>query len=338
MENTNINIDNIEKDSKNICEYNGATYFISTDIKTKKDFITVDGNNLYLDKNGEVAQKQPGGRNSRDCESSYEDMRRIYSYLLENKRWNIYLLFVLNYNLSRRISDILAMKWSDVFDENWKLKKFFSLTEIKTGKNNDIKLNKAVKIAFKTFFDNETAFEKNDKTYNDYIFKQLHGTHKGAVITQSGYRKVLVKISEDLQLDKNLRSHSFRRGAFTNMLESHPNDPKAKTIIMDISKHSSEQMLSHYIGESDKLKEKYLDDLGDDFEKYVINGEEVPFQKRVPQVVCNTSKLLECMRESAMYFIVKGMENAGETDPKRIMEIYNDAMKKVETMLEDVAE
>lgn len=66
------------------------------------------------------------------------------------------------------------------------------------------------------------------------------------------------------------------------MLESHPNDPKAKTIVMDLSKHSSEQMLSHYIGKSDKNKEQYLDDLGNDFEKYVINGEEIPFHKKVP--------------------------------------------------------
>ena len=39
-----------------------------------------------------------------------------------------------------------------------------------------------------------------------------------------------------------------------------------------------------------------------------------------------------------MYFMVKGMENAGETDPKVIMEMMNDAMKKVEEILENVAE
>lgn len=327
-----------EKQYTNTCEYDGVTYVVTTDIKTKKDFITVDGKKLFLDKNGNVAQKQPGGRNAKDCENSYEDLQKIHNYLLEKKMWNIYLLFMLNYNLSRRIDDILNLKWSDLFDENWKMKKFWSLTEGKTGKINDIKLNKAVRIAFKTFFENETAFEKTEKFYNQYIFTQLHGTYKGRVMSQSGYRKALVKIGDELQLEKKLRSHSFRRGAFTNMLESHPNDPKAKTIIMDISKHSSEKMLSHYIGEADKLKEKYLDDLGDDFEKYVINGEEVPFQKRVPQVVCNTSKLLECMRDSAMYFMVKGMENAGETDPKVIMEMMNDAMKKVEEILENVAE
>lgn len=257
----------VKKIERNTCEYKDVTYFVLTDMEGKH-FIEVDGERKYIDRNGKVANKQPGGRNVRDCIDSYEDMAKIYSYLVEKKRWNIYLLFVLNYNLSRRIGDLLKTKWSDFFDENWKLRKYWSLTEKKTGKQNDIKLNKAVKIAFKTFFDNETAFEKNGKNYNEPVFKQLHGTHKGTVITQEGYRKALIKVEDELNLEKKLRSHGFRRGAFTNMLESHPNDPKAKTIIMDISKHSSEQMLSHYIGESDKNKEKYLDDLGDDFKKH----------------------------------------------------------------------
>ena len=327
--------ENIEN---NTCEYQGVTYFVLTDMETKKEFIEVDGKRMYLDKFGNVAKSQPHGRNVKDCIDSYEDLRRIYSHLLEQKRWNIYLLFVLNYNLGRRIGDLLSSKWSDFFDENWRMRSHWCLVEHKTKKKNDIKLNKAVRIAFKTFFENETAFEKTEKNYNEPVFKQLRGTHKGKVISQEGYRKALIKVENELQLDKKIRSHGFRRGNFTNMLESHPDDPKAKTIVMDISKHSSEAMLSHYIGESEKNKDKYLDDLGDDFVKYAINGEEIPFHKKSPHVVCNTSKLLECMRDAATFFMVKGIENANETDPKKIIDVMNESMKRVEEMLEDIAE
>ena len=72
--------------------------------------------------------------------------------------------------------------------------------------------------------------------------------------------------------------------------------------------------------------------------KYAINGEEVPFHKKSPHIVCNTTKLLECMRDAATFFMVKGMENANETNPKKIIEVMNDAMKKVEEILEDIAE
>lgn len=172
-----------------------------------KKFIEVKGEIKYLNKNGKVSNKQPGGRNVKDCIDSYEDMKRIYAHLIEQKRWNIYLLFVLNYNLSRRIEDLLAAKWSDFFDENWKIKRFWSLVEKKTKKRNDIKLNKAVNIAFKTFFDNENSFEKTDASYNEPIFKQLHGTYRGKVISEEGYRKALIKIEEELKLESHLHIH-----------------------------------------------------------------------------------------------------------------------------------
>lgn len=336
-------------ENNNTCEYQGVTYFVTTDFDNGKDFIEVAGERKYLDKNGNVAKSQPHGRNVKTCLDSYTDIKKICDYLLENKRWNIYLLFVLNMNTGRRIGDILNVKWSDMFEhktdsdgnklyDKWKIKKFWCLIEKKTKKIKEIKLNKAVRYAFDVFFENETAFEKNEKTYNQYIFQQLHGTHKGNVLTQEGYRLVLKKVKKEAGLEQEIRSHSMRRGLCTLSLENHPDDPKAKTIMMSMYNHSSESMQTHYTGEIAKLEEKYLDDIGEDFIKHAINGEKVPFHKKVPKVTCNTTKLLEKMRDSAMYFMVKGMENANETDPKIIMEMMNDAMKKVEEILEDVAE
>lgn len=331
------------------CEYQGVTYFVLTDMETKKEFIEVDGKRMYLDKFGNVAKSQPHGRNVKTCLDSYEDIKKVCDNLLDTKRWNYYLLFVLNMNTGRRIGDILSAKWCDMFeckkDENekpiydkWKIRKFWFLQEEKTNKKKDIKLNKAARYAFNVFFDNETAFEKNKDTYNDYIFKQLHGTHRGKVLTQEAYRLLLKKVKKEVGLDEEIRSHSMRRGLCTLSLENHPDDPKAKTIMMSMYNHSSEAMQSHYTGQMDKLEEKYLDDMGDDFERYIIKGEEVPFHKKVPRVTCNTTKLLEKMRESAMYFMVKGMENANETNLMVIMEMMNEAMKKVEEILEDIAE
>lgn len=331
------NLDNSSTETK-VCVYQGVTYFVNSEDNTGKNYIEVKGTKKYLDKNGKVSNKQPNTRNVRDCINSYEDMHKIHDYLIQQKKWNIYLLFALNYNLSRRIGDLLKAKWSDFFDEDWKIKKLWELTEEKTHKKNEIKINKAVRYAFKTYFENETAFEKTDKNYYEPIFKQLHGTHKGKVISQEGYRQILIKIGDELGFEKKVRSHGFRRGAFTNMIESHPNDPKAKITVMNISKHGSESMLSHYIGEADKEKERYLDDLGADFEKYVINGEEVLFHKKVPQVVCDTSKFMECMRDAASYFMIKGMEMSNESDPKVILQVVNESMKKLEEILEDITE
>ena len=173
--------DSVERD---ICEYNGVEYPIMIEMDSKKRFIQVDEHTkLYIDKHGCVAARQPGGQNVKDCIDSYEDLHRIYNYLMEKKKWNIYLLFVCNYNLSRRIGDLLSVRWCDLFDPDWKNKEKWELREGKTNKKNEIKINRAVKIAFKIFFENETAFEKNEKTYKDEVFIQLHGSYKGKVIS-----------------------------------------------------------------------------------------------------------------------------------------------------------
>ena len=126
----------INENDKNrkVCIYQGVTYFVATEFNTGKDFIEVDGEKRYLDKNGKVLSKRESNRNVKDCIDSYEDMCKIYRHLMDQKRWNIYLLFVLNYNLSRRVGDLLSAKWSDFFDEKWKVRKFWELTEGKTHK------------------------------------------------------------------------------------------------------------------------------------------------------------------------------------------------------------
>ena len=71
------------QEEKRTCEYKGVTYFVMTDIENGKCFIEVGGERKYLNKCGKVANKQPGGRNVKDCVDSYDDMAKIYKHLLE---------------------------------------------------------------------------------------------------------------------------------------------------------------------------------------------------------------------------------------------------------------
>ena len=110
---TENNLENIDAIDRRLCNYQGVTYYIATEFGTGRDFIEVNGKKRYLDKNGKVLSERLSSRNVKDCIDFYEDMSKIYNHLIEQKRWNIYLLFVLNYNLSRRIGDLLKTKWSD---------------------------------------------------------------------------------------------------------------------------------------------------------------------------------------------------------------------------------
>ena len=151
IQNKNISSNENQNIQPKTCEYKGLTYFVLTDMNGKC-FINIDGKKKYLDKNGNVANKQPGGRNIKTCLDSYEDIKKICDYLLETKKWNYYLLFVLNMNTGRRIGDILKSKWCDMFEcktddednkiyDKWKIRKFWYLQEEKTEKKKDIASN-----------------------------------------------------------------------------------------------------------------------------------------------------------------------------------------------------
>lgn len=315
------NID-IEKTEKKTCEYQGMVYFVLTDMDGRC-YIQVDGKKKYLDCNGNVANKQKGTKSIKTAIENFEDMKRIQDYFMENKQWNYYLLFTLNVNTGRRISDLLGCNWCNFFYKNGNMRNMWFLIEKKTGKEKELFVNVAIQEAFKIFLENEKSIDfKYD--YNEPIFKQLHGTHRGKVLSQEAYRQALIKAGE--VLDYEIRSHSMRRGMGKMMLELHPNDNKAKSILMELYNHSSEKMTNNYIGETAKLEREYLEDLGDKYKRYVMDGEEIPFLVKKPVSTYDTSEL----RDYMLCAFGKILDVRDETDPIKLMKLYNELLDGLE--------
>lgn len=320
------------KSEKRSCIYKGITYPVFTDMETKKCFIVVDEQRLYIDCNGNVANKQKGTKSVKTAIENFEDMKKVQDYFLDNQMWNYYLLFTLNVNTGRRISDLLAARWCDFFYKNGNIRQSWDVHkenrergEKKTGKKAEIFINAAVVQAFELFLEKENRIDF-EYDYNDHIFKQLHGTHVGKVLSQEAYRKALIKAGECLSYE--VRSHSMRRGMGSMMLELHPNDPKAKSILMELYNHSSEKMTNRYIGETDKLKREYLEDMGNKYKKYVMDGEDIPFVVKKPVSVYDNSELRNYMMEA----FGKILDNAGETDAVKLLKLYNELLDGLETI------
>lgn len=326
----------INYEEKKTCEYQGVTYFVLTDINNGKCFIEVDGERKYLDCNGKVYNKQRGTKSIKTAIENFEDMKKIQDYFIQNEQWNFYLLFTLNVNTGRRISDLIQTKWSDFFYKNGNMKKFWDIMkfekethnrvrgEQKTSKVKEIFINAAIQEAFRLFLDKENKNIDFEYDYNEPIFKQLHGTHRGKVISQEGYRQALIKAGECL--DYEIRSHSMRRGMGKMMLELHPNDPKGKSVLMELYNHSSEKMTNKYIGETAKLEKEYLEDFGDKYKKYVMDGEKIPFTVKKPVSVYDNSEL----RNYMLCAFGKILDKKDETDPIVLMNLYNELLDGLE--------
>lgn len=325
----------INHEEKKTCEYQGITYFVMNDMNGKC-FIEIDGQRKYLDCNGKVINKQRGTKSIKTAIENFEDMKKIQDYFIQNEQWNFYLLFILNVNTGRRISDLLQTKWSDFFYKNGHMKKFWDVMKLekesnnrvrgeqKTSKTKEIFINVAIQEAFRLFLEKESKYIDFEYDYEEPVFKQLHGTHRGRVISQEGYRQALIKAGECL--DYEIRSHSMRRGMGKMMLELHPNDPKGKSVLMELYNHSSEKMTNKYIGETAKLEKEYLEDFGDKYKKYVMDGEEIPFTVKKPVSVYDNSEL----RNYMLYAFGKILDKKDESDPILLMNLYNELLDGLE--------
>lgn len=326
--------ENEQENIRNTCEYQGASYFVLRDISNGKCFIEVDGERKYLNKNGCVANKQRGTKSIKTAIENFEDMKKIQDYFIENRKWNFYLLFTLNINTGRRISDLLQSKWSDFFYKNGNMKKFWDIKKIdksgarvrgeqKTGKVKELFINAAIQEAFRIFLENERSIDF-EYDYDEYIFKQLHGTHRGKVVSQEGYRQALIKAGECLDYD--IRSHSMRRGMGKMMMELHPNDNIAKSVLMELYNHSNEKVTNKYLGEMAKLEREYLQDFGQKYKKYVMDGEEIPFVVKKPVSVYDNSEL----RDYMLCAFGKILDSKDETNPVELMKLYNQLLDGLE--------
>jgi len=323
-----------DKLERKICKYKGVIYSVLTDMDGKC-FIEVNEKRMYLDCHGNVSNKKRGSKSIKTAVENFDDMKKIQDYFIEHKQWNFYLLFTLNVNTGRRISDLLETKWSDFFYKNGNMKRFWDVKRIdekrnervrgekKTEKSKELYINAAIQEAFRIFLENEKSIDFT-YDYEEHIFKQLHGTHRGKVISQEGYRQALIKAGECL--DYEVRSHSMRRGMGKMMLELHPGDNKAKSVLMELYNHSSEKMTNKYIGETAKLEKEYLEDFGEKYKKYVMDGEEIPFLIKKPVSVYDNSEL----RDYMLCCFGKILDIKDETDPIELMKLYNELLGGLE--------
>lgn len=80
------------------------------------------------------------------------DIKKLENYFLERREIRNYILIVIGLNTSLRISDILNLRWCDLF--NFKLKsyrKHIIIDEQKTGKHSIIAINKSILSALEKY-------------------------------------------------------------------------------------------------------------------------------------------------------------------------------------------
>lgn len=150
-------------------------------------------------------------------------------------------MFIMGINIALRVSDLLSLKWNDVYDKNWEFLEGKKIKPIKTQRT-----NKHVLLVYNDAF--RQAIEEyrqycNITNMDRYIFISREGGH----IQPQSAGKVIKGAALELGIKYNVNTHSMRK-AFARIYYDHADDKGQALIdIMIIFGHSSMKITKDYL-------------------------------------------------------------------------------------------
>lgn len=270
------------------------------------------------------------GKKSEVYPFEIEDMKKMTEYFSGNGMWLHYMMFVLSCNMARRVGDMLSLKWENFFDPktgNFR-DDILEIQEDKTDKLANPRINSACRATIKLYIE-KTGCDVTKNNYTIPVFMQLTGTHKGTVLSDSGYLKSLKKVAAAVGIEYNVGTHSPRKtfGMMSRML--HPGDYDSMELLQTIYNHSDTKTTKHYIGLTKKKIDTYYDDMGSFFNDYIVGGKEYKEISNRPIISLDTNDLRDIIKAAYK----AGMGSAQSDDAMVHVENINMIMQMIEGLV-----
>ena len=177
-------------------------------------------------------------------------IKRIKKMLLEDKKYRELALFKLGLNSALRVSDLLRLRWRDVFDENGRYKAQVSLKEKKTGKTKGFPLEKETKKYLDKIREEGFVYDEAEYVFKSHSNRNLTGHWSRQYVydfLNSYARRAHVKgrIGSHT-MRKSFGYHAYQKGVSIEKLQK-------------IFNHSSKRQTLDYIGiTQEEIDEVYL--------------------------------------------------------------------------------
>lgn len=164
---------------------------------------------------------------------SVKDIKKLKNYFYERNEYRNYLLVVICLNTALRISDVLNIKKTDLYDfSKNKCRQHLKIIEKKTGKEQVIYINKNIKDALKLYL-------KCDNSGFDYLFH----SNIDKPISRVMVHKLLKKACEETDIP-DISCHSLRKTFGYHAWKS----GIQPAVIMSVYNHSSFDVTKRYLG------------------------------------------------------------------------------------------
>lgn len=177
-------------------------------------------------------------------------LHEVQDTLLNNFRYGRrnYTIFQVGKATLLRVSDVLALRRNEIFNDDGTIKKNAYIRDKKTDKPNTLYL----KPVNQDLIDYLQWLNEN-KIQSDWLFPSIK--HPDRHITEKQYYKVMAKTGDLLGINY-LGTHTIRKtGAYRVYTQTHYNIG----LVMSLLNHSSEAMTLKYLGLDQVSREQMLD-------------------------------------------------------------------------------
>ena len=209
---------------------------------------------------------------------SMDDILRVSTYLLENKRFRDNMLFIVGINFGLRVSDLRQLRFAHLINDNMTFKTSFPIFEQKTRntrkhkRNRYITINAAVRQAIITYLENTPGV-----CLSDYLFRSEsnRGSSTNEPIHRNSVDRILKGLANELDLNIHMSTHTLRKTFAYHQMVMSNNDPRKLLLLQKMMGHSSAAQTLDYIGiTSEEIEEAYRNlNLGSTSCNYLIDSD-----------------------------------------------------------------
>ena len=175
-----------------------------------------------------------------------KQLKALGEYFLQRGQLRNYVMVVLGVSTVLRISDLLRLKWEDVYDENRKVfQTHVVVTEHKTGKTRKIALNKQALHALRLYLPHRRG-----------VFIFTSNRRDDRAISRVQAWRIIRTAVEAVGISGKIACHSLRKTFGYHAWISSKVSP---VVIMEIFNHRNYETTRSYLGiRQDELDEVYL--------------------------------------------------------------------------------
>lgn len=175
-----------------------------------------------------------------------KQLKALADYFLKRGQLRNYTLIIMGTSTALRISDLLRLRWSDVYDElHNTFRTHITIIEKKTKKTKTIALNKQVLQALRLYFPHRRG---------DFIF--VSNRKEGKAISRVQAWRIIHAAVVAVGVEGKISCHSLRKTWGYHAWTSKEISP---VVIMHIYNHSNYEVTRRYLGVAqDDLDRAYL--------------------------------------------------------------------------------